>query len=69
MLLTVNNEPLTLPEHSQISIPELLTFLKLENPAFATIILNGKPLDVLMRNDIILQDSDHIDILQYVAGG
>jgi thiamine biosynthesis protein ThiS len=65
----VNGEPLILPDRDQIGIPELLAHLQLENPAFATIILNGKPLDVGTRNDTILHDTDHIDILQYVAGG
>jgi thiamine biosynthesis protein ThiS len=69
MLLTVNDEKLFLPNRNRISIPELLDHLKLENPAFTTIILNGTPLDADMRHSTVLRDADRIEILQYVAGG
>lgn len=69
MLLTVNSEQLALPDRERISIPELLAHLQVENPAFSTIIVNGKPLVASKHNDIILHNADRIEILQYVAGG
>lgn len=69
MNLTVNGKPAAIAGKEALSIPELLAALKVEQPDYVTIELNG---DILERENFaatLVRDGDTLEFLYFMGGG
>jgi sulfur carrier protein len=69
MNLTVNGKPATIAGKEALSVPELLDALKVEQPDYVTVELNG---DILERENFaatLVRDGDTLEFLYFMGGG
>jgi len=69
MQLTVNGKPATIDGRENISVALLLTELKVQQPDYVTVELNG---DILERENFAatnVRNGDKIEFLYFMGGG
>ena len=66
MKLTVNGNPLEL-DHV-VSVRELLTVAKAEQPDYVTVQLNGEFVDHAGFDDTVVKDGDTVEFLYFMGG-
>jgi sulfur carrier protein len=69
MQLTVNGKPATLDTADTLSIPALLTELKVAQPEYVTVELNGEILDRESFDSTTVKNGDSIEFLYFMGGG
>jgi sulfur carrier protein len=70
MNLTINGKPTEIPGHETISVAELLSLLKVSQPDFVTVELNGEILeDREAFATLLLQEQDALEFLYFMGGG
>ncbi len=69
MNLTVNGKKAAIDGKDAVNIPALLTELKVEQPDYVTVELNG---DILERENFettLVKDGDSVEFLYFMGGG
>ncbi len=69
MNLTVNGKPATIAGDESLNVTTLLSSLKVEQPDYVTVELNG---DILERENFDLttvSDGDSVEFLYFMGGG
>jgi sulfur carrier protein len=69
MQLTVNGRPAFIDTTETLAIPAVLDLLKVEQPLYVTVELNG---DVLDRNNFestFVKEGDALEFLYFMGGG
>lgn len=66
MTITVNSKQLEQPENTTVA--ELISSLG-KNPKRCVVELNGEAMPFSRFSNIVLKDSDKIEVMQIVAGG
>ena len=61
MNITVNNKPMTVPEHTSLSGALILAGI---DPAGTATGLNGNEVDLVDRDATILQDGDEVQVIE-----
>ena len=69
MLLTVNGKPATLEGKTTLDIPALLDELKVAQPEYVTVELNGEILDRESFASTTVKNGDTIEFLYFMGGG
>lgn len=69
MHLTVNGKPAVIDNHETISIPVLLDELKVPQPEYVTVELNGEILDRASFESTSVKDGDTVEFLYFMGGG
>lgn len=70
MNLTVNGKPAAIEGKEKLSVTELLSALKVSQPDYVTVELNGEILE--RREDfptILVRDGDAVEFLYFMGGG
>jgi sulfur carrier protein len=70
MNLIVNGKPAVIEGKESITVTEMLSVLKVEQPDFVTVELNGEILE--MREvfpTTIIQEGDRVEFLYFMGGG
>ncbi len=69
MNLTVNGKPATIDGEESLNVTTLLTALKVEQPDYVTVELNG---DILERENFdatLVKNGDAVEFLYFMGGG
>ncbi len=69
MNLTVNGKRATIDDKESLNVTTLLTALKVEQPDYVTVELNG---DILERENFdatLVQNGDSVEFLYFMGGG
>ena len=69
MQLTVNGKPATIDSTESLSIPSLLSELKVAQPEYVTVELNGEILDRESFGSTTVKNGDTIEFLYFMGGG
>lgn len=69
MQLTVNGKPATIDNSETLSIPSLLSELKVAQPEYVTVELNGEILDRESFASTHVKDGDAVEFLYFMGGG
>jgi len=69
MELIVNGKPATLAGSEALSIPSLLSELKVAQPEYVTVELNGEILDRESFDTTTVKNGDTIEFLYFMGGG
>ena len=69
MQLTVNGKPATIASSETISIPTLLSELKVAQPEYVTVELNGEILGRESFDSTTVKNGDTIEFLYFMGGG
>ena len=69
MNLTVNGKEASLVDTEFISVSGLLYELKVEDPLYVTVELNGKILERKSFDSTIVADGDSLEFLYFMGGG
>jgi sulfur carrier protein len=69
MQLTVNGKPATIAEKEVLDIPALLEELKVAQPEYVTVELNGEILDRESFGITTVRNGDSIEFLYFMGGG
>ncbi len=69
MNLTVNGKPATIDGEESLNVTALLTALKVEQPDYVTVELNGNILERENFAATLVQDGDSIEFLYFMGGG
>ena len=69
MELTVNGKPATIDSTESLSIPSLLSELKVAQPEYVTVELNGEILDRESFGSTTVKNGDTIEFLYFMGGG
>lgn len=69
MQLTVNGKPATIDSTETLSIPSLLSALKVAQPEYVTVELNGEILDRESFDTTTVRNGDRIEFLYFMGGG
>jgi sulfur carrier protein len=69
MNLTVNGKPATIAEKESLDIPALLAELKVAQPEYVTVELNGEILDRESFGTTTVKNGDSIEFLYFMGGG
>ncbi len=68
MTIKVNGESAAL-ERPSLTLADLLTLNKVENPEMVSVQLNGKFVESRLYAATVLGENDEIDFLYYLGGG
>ncbi len=69
MTLTVNGKPAAIDGKVELNVTELLSVLKVEQPDYVTVELNG---EILERDNFpatVVRDGDAVEFLYFMGGG
>ena len=69
MNLTVNGKPATISGSETLNIPALLSELKVAQPEYVTVELNGDILDRESFDTTTVKNGDTIEFLYFMGGG
>jgi sulfur carrier protein len=70
MNLTVNGKPAIIEGKESITVTEMLSVLKVEQPDFVTVELNGEILELReVFPTTIVQEGDRVEFLYFMGGG
>jgi sulfur carrier protein len=69
MELTVNGKPATIAGSETLNIPALLGELKVAQPEYVTVELNGEILDRESFDSTTVKNGDTIEFLYFMGGG
>lgn len=69
MNLTVNGKPAAIEGKEALSVPELLVELKVEQPDYVTVELNGEILERENFPATTVKDGDAVEFLYFMGGG
>ncbi len=69
MQLTVNGKPATIAGSETLNIPSLLGELKVAQPEYVTVELNGEILDRGSFDSTTVKNGDSIEFLYFMGGG
>jgi sulfur carrier protein len=69
MKLTVNGKEATLADKESLTVTVLLDELKVEDPLYVTVELNGKILERVNFDSTIVTDGDSLEFLYFMGGG
>ncbi|HLO27239.1 MAG TPA: sulfur carrier protein ThiS [Geobacteraceae bacterium] len=69
MQLTVNGKPATIDSTENLSIPSLLSALKVAQPEYVTVELNGEILERESFDTTTVKNGDTIEFLYFMGGG
>ena len=69
MQLTVNGKQATIDTAETIAITPLLDVLKVEQPLYVTVELNGEILERAAFDATFVKDGDTIEFLYFMGGG
>lgn len=69
MNLTVNGKPSSIEGHETVDVTRLLDLLKVEQPEYVTVELNGEILDREEFGATTVKDGDSVEFLYFMGGG
>ncbi|MHB8910554.1 MAG: sulfur carrier protein ThiS [Syntrophales bacterium] len=69
MDLTVNGRESTIVDKGSLSISELLQELKVADPLYVTVELNGAILERRNFDSVAVRDGDRVEFLYFMGGG
>jgi sulfur carrier protein len=69
MQLKVNGAPAEIPDTDSISVNEVLSELKVSDPLYVTVELNGEILDRATFDATHVKDGDTVEFLYFMGGG
>jgi len=69
MQLIVNGKPATIEDNDTLNIPSLLDKLKVAQPEYVTVELNGEILDRESFDTTTVKNGDTIEFLYFMGGG
>lgn len=69
MDLTVNGKPSSIDGHETVDVIQLLDLLKVEQPEYVTVELNGEILDREDFGATTVKNGDSIEFLYFMGGG
>jgi sulfur carrier protein len=69
MQLTVNGKPATIAHNETLTIHSLLSELKVAQPEYVTVELNGEILDRESFASTQVKDGDAVEFLYFMGGG
>ncbi len=69
MNLTVNGKPASIEGKETLNIPALLDALKVEQPEYVTVELNGEILERENFDATTISDGDSVEFLYFMGGG
>ena len=69
MQLTVNGKPAIIEDNDTLNIPSLLDKLKVAQPEYVTVELNGEILDRESFVSTQVRDGDTVEFLYFMGGG
>ena len=69
MELIVNGKPAIIAGSEHLNIPTLLSELKVSQPEYVTVELNGEILDRASFDSTTVKNGDNIEFLYFMGGG
>lgn len=69
MNLTVNGKPASIDGKETLNIPALLTELRVEQPEYVTVELNGEILERENFEATLVKGGDSVEFLYFMGGG
>lgn len=69
MKLTVNGKPASIDGKEALNIPALLDALRVEQPEYVTVELNGEILERENFDATTVSDGDSVEFLYFMGGG
>ncbi len=69
MNLTVNGKPATIDGEESLNVAALLTALKVEQPDYVTVELNGDILERENFDSTFVKSGDAVEFLYFMGGG
>lgn len=69
MDLSINGENVTVEVSSEVSVSLLLLILRVPDPEFTAVELNGMLLESDMLDTVKVRDGDSLELLPYMGGG
>jgi sulfur carrier protein len=69
MKLTVNGKPAVIAGKEELSVPEVLVALNVDQPDYVTVELNGEVLERENFAATIVRDGDSLEFLYFMGGG
>ncbi len=69
MHLTVNGKPATIDGQETLNVTALLATLKVEQPDYVTVELNGDILERVNFDATIIRSGDAVEFLYFMGGG
>ncbi len=69
MNLTVNGKPATIDGEESLNVTALLTALKVEQPDYVTVELNGDILERENFDSTFVKSGDAVEFLYFMGGG
>jgi sulfur carrier protein len=69
MKLTINGKPAVIEGKEALNLPEVLDALKVEQPDYVTVELNGEVLERENFTATTVRDGDSLEFLYFMGGG